>query len=177
MSEEYDVEIEWHAFELHPDVPAEGMAIPWDPARIAQGRASFERLAHEAGLEIGERTHWYNSDLAHEASLWARERGIQNQLHRAILRAYFVENRNIGSPDVLIEIARALGIDADDLTVALAERRYRQNVLDEYAEARAIGVTAVPTFVVDGYAIVGAHPYESFDRLMAAVGEPRKKKD
>lgn len=168
------MEIEWHAFELHPGVPPEGMAIPWDPARIAQGRASFVRLANEAGLEVGERTHWYNSDLAHEASLWARDRGVQNQLHRAILRAYFVENRNIGSAEVLIDVAFSLGIDVADLTVALAERRYRQKVLDEYAEARAIGVTAVPTFVVDGYAIVGAHPYESFQRLLAAVGEPRR---
>ncbi len=59
--------------------------------------------------------------------------------------------------------------------MALAERRYRPQVRDEYEEARQIGVTAVPTFVAEGYAIVGAQPYEVFHRLMQAVGQrPRE---
>lgn len=171
---EYDVTVEWRAFELHPDIPPEGMAIPWPPERIAQGRASFERMANDAGLEYGERTHWYNSDLAHEATEWARERGADDPFHRGIFRAYFVDDRNIGSPDVLAEIAIELGLDAADLRAALVDRRYRERVVEQYREAREIGVTAVPTFVAEGYAIVGAQPYDVFHRLMAAVGvKPR----
>jgi predicted DsbA family dithiol-disulfide isomerase len=166
--------VEWHAFELHPGIPPEGQRIPWSPERIAQGRASFERLAREAGLEVGERTHWYNSDLAHEAAQWAREQEAADAFHRAIYRAYFVEDRNIGSADVLAELAGGLGLNGDDLRAALADRRYREEVLAQFQEARDVGVTAVPTFVAEGYAIVGAHPYETFRRLMTAIGqEPR----
>lgn len=138
---------------------------------MAQARANFERMARDAGLEVGERTHWYNSDLAHEATRWARERGAEDALHRAIFRAYFVDNRNIGSADVLADIARGLGLDAADLRAALVDRRYRPDVLAQYEEARAIGVTAVPTFVAEDYAIVGAQPYDVFRRLMEAVGQ------
>ncbi len=128
------------------------------------------------GLEVGERKHWYNSDLAHEADQWAKEQGAADAFHRAIYRAYFVHDRNIGSPEVLVELANDLGLNGEELRAALADRRYREAVQAEYAEAREVGVTAVPTFVADNYAIVGAHPYESFKKLMAAVGqEPRER--
>jgi predicted DsbA family dithiol-disulfide isomerase len=71
----------------------------------------------------------------------------------------------------LTEIAAKLGFDAQDLRQALEERRYREEVQREYAEAREDGVTAVPTFVAEGYAIMGAHPYETFRRLMAALNQ------
>jgi predicted DsbA family dithiol-disulfide isomerase len=171
LREEYDVEVEWRAFELHPGIPTEGQTIPWDPERIARGRSHFEGLAREAGLEVGTRTHWYNSDLAHEASVWARERGLGDALHREIYRAYFIRDENIGSIDVLTQIAAKLGFDAEDLRRALEERRFREEVQREYAEAREDGVTAVPTFVAEGYAIMGAHPYETFRRLMAALNQ------
>jgi predicted DsbA family dithiol-disulfide isomerase len=140
---------------------------------MARGRSAFEAMANEAGLEVGVRRHWYNTDLAHEAKEWAAEQGKAEELHRAILRAYFVDDRNIGSPDVLVDLANGVGLNGEDLRTALNERRYRQVVLDQYQEAREIGVTAVPTFVADNYAIVGAHPYETFRRLMAAVGAAR----
>jgi predicted DsbA family dithiol-disulfide isomerase len=128
-------------------------------------------LAREAGLEVGPRTHWYSSDLAHEANAWARDRGSGEELHREIYRAYFIRDENIGSIEVLTTIAANLGLEADDLRKALEDRRYREQVQQEYAEAREVGVTAVPTFVAQGYAIVGAHPYETFCRLMAAIGQ------
>ena len=177
MRQEYDVEVEWRAFELHPGIPPEGELIPFSPERMAQGRAAFRALADEAGLPYGERKHWYNTDLAHEATEWARDRGAQEAMHHAIMRAYFVEDRNIGSPEVLIELAADLGLDAEDLRQALAQRRYRPRVQDQYEEARQIGVTAVPTFVADNLAIVGAHPYRSFERLMDAVKAARRPPD
>jgi predicted DsbA family dithiol-disulfide isomerase len=128
-------------------------------------------LAAEAGLEVGPRTHWYNADLAHEANAWAREAGAGDSLHREIFRAYFVRDENIGSVDVLARLADNLGLEGSALRNALSDRRYREQVRAEYAAAREIGVTAVPTFVAEGYAIGGAHPYETFRRLFAAIGE------
>ena len=81
-----------------------------------------------------------------------------------------MHDRNIGSPDVLAEIATELGLDAGDLRAALAEGRFREAVREQYDEARAVGVTAVPTFVAGGYALVGAHPLENLRKLMDAAG-------
>jgi predicted DsbA family dithiol-disulfide isomerase len=151
-------------------VPPEGQELPFSPERLAEGRRTFERLADEAGLPYGQRSHWYDSKPAHEAYLWAQERGSGDAFKRRVFEAYFVNDRNIASPDVLAGIAAELGLDGDDLRRALTEGRYRAEVEAEYAEAREAGVTAVPTFVAGGYALVGAHPIENLRKLMEHVG-------
>jgi predicted DsbA family dithiol-disulfide isomerase len=47
-------------------------------------------------------------------------------------------------------------------------------VSEQYDIARGIGVTAVPTFVANGKALVGAHPYENFLKLMELVGASKR---
>jgi predicted DsbA family dithiol-disulfide isomerase len=146
------------------------MEVPWTPEQRAQRGANFARLADEAGLEHGPRSHWYNSTPAHEAAEWARERGAGDAFRKGIYRAYFVQDRNIGSADVLADIAEHVGLDASALRADLTSGTYRDRVQMQFEEARAVGVTAVPTFAAEGYALVGAHPYENFHRLMEAVG-------
>ncbi len=141
---------------------------------MAARRGRFAEAAAAEGLEVGERTHWYNSAPAHQAALWADERGKGAEFRHQVFRAYFVDDRNIGSADVLGEIATGLGLDAAGLRCALSEEAYAGRVEQEYEAARELGVTAVPTFVAGGYAVVGAHPYESFERLMEAVGGQRR---
>jgi predicted DsbA family dithiol-disulfide isomerase len=168
------VKVTYHAFDLHPGIPMEGQKVPWDPATMAQRRGHFAEAAAKEGLEVGERSHWYNSMPAHEAALWADEKGQGAAFRKGVFRAYFVANSNIASPDLLAEIATGLGLDAAELRSALEAGTYRKQVEQEYEEARQIGVTAVPTFVAGRYAIVGAHPYESFEKLMEAMGEKPK---
>ena len=171
---DYDVDVEWQAFELHPGIPLEGQELPWSPEQRAARGSNFARLADEAGLEHGTRSHWYNSTPAHEAAEWANEHGAGDAFRKGIYRAYFVLDQNIGSADVLAGIAQDLGLDADDLRAALSDGRYRERVEAQYEQARAVGVTAVPTFVAEGYALVGAHPYDNFHRLMEAAGAKRR---
>lgn len=170
MCQEYELEVIWLAFELHPGVPPEGMPIPYDPERRAAGRRTFQRLADELGLEYGEREHWYDSRPAHEAYQWARDQGAEDPFRRALFRAYFVHDRNIGSPEVLAGLAEGVGLPPTELRQALADGRYRDAVTAEYEQARALGINAVPTFITGRYALVGAHPLESFRRLFELVG-------
>ncbi len=174
MAIEYDVEVEWKAFELHPGVPPEGMAVPFSKERIAAGRSHFEQLAAEAGLSVSERTHWYDSGPAHEATIWAKQFGKADDFKRAVLSAYFVDGRNIGSADVLADLATRIGLDPDKLRDALKSHQFTDLVRAEFEEARMLGITSVPTFIAGGYALVGAHPYESFHKLMEAIGGVRR---
>jgi predicted DsbA family dithiol-disulfide isomerase len=153
--------VDWRAFELHPGIPPEGQPVPWPPEVRRQRGGNFQRLADEAGLPTSERTHWYDSNPAHEAAKWARDIGAEEPLRRAIYRAYFVDTVNIGSADVLTQLA------AD--VAALLDGRYRDTVQREYDEARQIGVTGVPTFVAGGYAVVGAQPLAVFHQLMDVI--------
>jgi predicted DsbA family dithiol-disulfide isomerase len=151
-------------------VPPEGQELPFSPERLAAGRRNFERLADQAGLPYGQRTHWYDSKPAHQAYLWAEEHGAGDAFKRLVFRAYFVDDHNIASPELLAGLAAELCLDGDDLRAALADERYRERVEAEYDQARAVGVTAVPTFVAGGYALVGAHPIENLRRLLAHAG-------
>jgi predicted DsbA family dithiol-disulfide isomerase len=160
--------VTWLAFELHPGIPPEGTPIPYSPERRTQGRLNFQRLADPLGLEYGERTHWFDSGPAHEAYKWAIEQGAEDPFRRAVFRAYFVENRNIGSAEVLAHLANGVGLAGDELRGALTEARYRDAVTEEFEQSRAMGINAVPTFISGRYALVGAHPLENLRSLIVA---------
>lgn len=168
------MEIEWRAFELHPGIPPEGQPLPWPPEVRAQRGQNFKRLADQAGLPYGDRTHWFDSGPAHEAFEWARQQDGGEAFRRAVYEAYFVRNINIGSADVLVELASGVGLPGENLRAALLDGRYRDTVAAQFQESRQIGVTGVPTFVAGGYAVVGAQPYEMFERLMETVGASRR---
>ena len=162
-----DIEVHHCAFDLHPGIPLEGQPVPWDPETRAKRGGQFAKVAVEEGLEVGERTHWYNATRAHEASEWASEFGAGDEFRRRVFRTYFLENRNIASLDVLGEIATSLKLDAMDLSRAIEDGKYTAEVHSQYELCQRIGVTAVPTFVVEGHALVGAHPLENMRKLLA----------
>ena len=81
-------------------------------------------------------------------------------------RAYFADGLNIGTADVLAGLVDALELDSRDLRSALAEERYRDRVNQQFEFARAAGVTGVPTYLAGRYIMVGAQPYDVFERLI-----------
>jgi predicted DsbA family dithiol-disulfide isomerase len=144
----------------------EGQPIPWPPERTAQARSQFEQVAQAEGLAYGARTHWYNSGPAHEAAIWADEHGGGDAFRRAVYRAYFAENLNIASTDVLANIATNLGLDADGLRDALAKQHYHEEVQRQFQLAHEVGVNAVPAYVAGKYLLVGAQPYDVYRQLI-----------
>ena len=149
-------------------MPLEGEPLP--ERFRGGGQSSFADTAKQEGLALGPRTHRYNSTPAHEAAIWADGLGRGDEFRKAVYGAYFAENLNIGAADVLAGIAAELGLDVDDLRAALEEGRYRGQVLTQFEHAHEIGVSAVPTFIAGGYALVGAHPLENMRKLIAAAG-------
>jgi predicted DsbA family dithiol-disulfide isomerase len=161
--------VEHLAFELHPGIPPEGQVIPWPPERMAAARQHFEQVAAAAGLPYGQRTHWYDSLPAHEAALWgdAQDAGARGEeLRRAIYRAYFVDDLNIGAPDILARLADGVGLDGEALRAALADGQYRDAVREQFEIARSIGVTGVPAYVAGKYLMIGAQPVEVYRQLI-----------
>jgi predicted DsbA family dithiol-disulfide isomerase len=83
-----------------------------------------------------------------------------------IYRAYFVGDMNIGSTDVLVQLAQEAALDAEDLRRALDEGRHRDAVAQQFQMAREIGITAVPSYVAGQYLVVGAQPYAVYKQLI-----------
>src|SRR5262249_41891854 len=101
------------------------------------------------------------SRQAHEATEFARDKGLVDAMRTALFQAYFVANRDLGDPDVLVDVGASVGLDAEELRAALADGRYRPRVEEMEALAARIGVGAVPTIVFgDAVGVEGAQPYE-----------------
>jgi len=98
--------------------------------------------------------------------LCCRPNRTREVVHDALFEAYFVDGRNIGDSTVLVDVARSVGLPADEAADALRERRYRAAVDADWAKSRAYGVTGVPTFVSGDRGVVGAQPYETLAQLV-----------
>jgi len=114
----------------------------------------------------GERNMSYNSRLAQELAKWAESRGKGYEIHDPLFRAYFIDVKNIGKPDVLVDIAGNAGLPRDEAEEALISRSFKEAVDADWRRCAEIGVTAVPTFLIGQYALVGAHPYEELEKLV-----------
>src|SRR5688572_13394318 len=133
---------------------------------ISRPRIRAFRLMDAEGLPYRPRTHTYNSRLAQEVAKWAETKAGGDAVHDALFKAYFVNGRNIGDSAVLVDVARSVGLSADEAAEALRERRYRTGVDADWAKSREYGVTGVPTFVSGGRGVVGAQPYEVLVQLV-----------
>ena len=136
--------------------------------------ARMKRLMDEEGLPYGRRTHTYNSRLAQELGKWADTQPGGEALHDALYRAYFVDARNIGDPEVLVELAQSVGLPAEEARAVLRERRFKEAVDADWAKSHQYGVTGVPTFVANPYGVVGAQPYEVLEQLLDKAGAKRR---
>ena len=134
----------------------------------------MKTLMDAEGLPYGRRTHTYNSRLAQELGKWADTLPDGEPLHDALYRAYFVDARNIGDPNTLVEIAKSVGLSADEARAVLADRGFRDAVDADWAKSHAYGVTGVPTFVAARYGVVGAQPYETLVQLLETAGASRR---
>jgi predicted DsbA family dithiol-disulfide isomerase len=121
-----------------------------------------------------ERDMSYNSRLAQEFSKWAESQGKGDEVHDALFRAYFVDVKNIGKVEPLVEIAKEIGLPADEANDALVSRSFKDAVDNDWRRCAAVGVNAVPTFLAGRYLMVGAQPYEELERLVqhAAKASP-----
>ena len=92
-----------------------------------------------------------------------------NAIHDALYRGYFVDGRNIGDEDTLVDIATNIGLPKDEVKAVLADRSHKNAVDADWAKSREYGVTGVPTFVAGGYSLVGAQPYEMLQQMMDQI--------
>ncbi len=153
-------ELRWHPFQLNPDLPAEGVARQQylqdkfgGPQRAAQiyDRVRAAGRAVGLALDLDGITRQPNTLAAHALLAFARQGGAASAgaMKERLLKAYFVENRFIGSADVLAEIAGEAGLDAD----ADAARAFMRDpaqldaVARADAQARSAGISGVPYFI------------------------------
>ncbi len=171
--------IEWHPFQLNPDMPAEGVDRRayleqkfGGKERAVQIYAKIAAHAQEAGIEINfegiARTP--NTLDAHRLIHWAGIEGVQDRVVSALMRGYFQEGRDIGDRDTLADIADSAGLDAAVIRKLLDSPADKDDIAGRDAAAREMGVTAVPTFIVAGqHAVPGAQPTDVWLKVIDEI--------
>ncbi len=169
--------IEWHPFQLNPDMPREGMDRRSYLERKFGGKEGAVRAyapvvehAEKAGLNINfeamQRTP--NTLDAHRLIHWAGIEGRQTAAVSALFKAYFVDARDIGDDEVLADIADSIEMDAAVVTRLLKSDVDAQDIRDRDAHSRKMGVNSVPTFIVaNTHAVPGAQPPELWAQVIA----------
>ena len=82
----------------------------------------------------------------------------------------YAEKQDISDWDVLRLAAEEVGLNADEMQSEVQSEKYKVNVEEQVKRAYQIGVTGVPTYVInDRYAVVGAQPYEVFKNALSQI--------
>lgn len=166
------VDIRWMPFQLNPDLPTDGMdrelyftAKFGGPERVRQMNAVVEQAAAREGLLLRlDRIRRIPSTLqAHRLVRFAERFGKATDLTMALYQAYFQQGRNIGDIDMLALIAGERGLDAEEAADYLAGEADMAAVRGSDAQARQLGVQAVPCYIFDRrYALSGAQEHAAF---------------
>ena len=127
--------------------------------------AAQER-ARVAGL-VMRRPQWSpNTMLVHQATLYAKEQGMDDVFHHAAARAYWERGVDLGDISVVRDIADECGLDSNELSGRLESGHYRQQVLDEYERAKGLGVGGTPTYQIAGNLLPGDVSLEALEEAV-----------
>ena len=171
--------IEWHPFQLNPNMPEGGM----DRREYLETKFGGKEGAIQAYLPIVEHANATGLTINFEAITktpntlkaqclinWAKLEGYQNELIQALFEAYFCHGKDIGDTAVLIDIADECGMNADVVKRLFASGQDQLEMQERDASARDMGVRAVPTFIVAGQHVVsGAQSVEMWQSVIEDI--------
>jgi predicted DsbA family dithiol-disulfide isomerase len=171
------VEVIHRSFQLDPAAP-KGRTIDrremlmrkygWSPSQAEEMDARMVRTAADEGLEYHlEGGVTGNTFDAHRLVHLAADHGLQDAAIERFYRAHFTEGRSLFEDDSLVELAADAGLQHDEARAVLDGSAYARGVERDAADARALGISGVPFFVIDGrYGVSGA---QSSDVLASAL--------
>jgi predicted DsbA family dithiol-disulfide isomerase len=163
-----EADIHWRPYQLDPTIPRGGvdrkayMEKKFGPGPgLAEAHARLTAFGKELGLnyDFGAIKISPNTMNAHRLIRWAAQAGpgLQNKLVDLLFKAYFEEGKDIGDSTVLTEIAKSAGMDEAIVTTLLPTDAEEGGVIGEIAQAKQLGISGVPCFIIDQkYAVSGA---------------------
>jgi predicted DsbA family dithiol-disulfide isomerase len=176
-----NAEIHWHAFQLNPDMPAEGrdrktyLAEKFGPDAEQRIHERLQGAGHAAGIEFHfERIDRSPNTLdSHRLIRLAAAHGKQDAAVEALFQSYFIKGEDIGNREVLAAIAKELDLN-EDMQSWFESDAESGVVRDEDRSARRLGISGVPFFIFEQrYALSGAQPVDVFvQALHTARNEP-----
>ena len=174
------IDLHFQPFELNPTMAAEGAdagdylkaKYGMDDAQLAHNRSVIRERGVAVGFVFGDRLRVWNTFDAHRLLHWAGLQGadFQRALKHALLQAYHGEGRNPGAPELLVELAAAVGLDAAEAAAVLSDGRYTDEVRAAEQAWQRAGIQSVPAIVInEKHLISGGQPPEVFEQALRRI--------
>ena len=110
-----------------------------------------------------------NTLHALEATEHASQRGLFYPFHLGLYKAYWEHGKDIGSLEVIRDVAVECGLEWPELEERLASSYYQDEVMSQFREAMELGIQGIPAFLIGEYLFTGARPYETFKTVVERV--------
>lgn len=174
--------VSWHAFELSPDMPKEGQDIEehlqekygLSPEEGENNRKRLMEMGKAAGFTFnfdGKRI-MINSFDCHRLLFWSKQHNKQTELKLALFNAHFTDLIFLNDQDNLLKVVASVGLDTQRAKDILNSDEYSQDVRTEQQKMHQMGITAVPTFIInDKYSISGGQAVETFKQALTQISQ------
>jgi predicted DsbA family dithiol-disulfide isomerase len=163
--------VTYRPYELHPEIPAQGRRIRPD-GRLAPTFARIAAECEQLAMPFEPPTRMPNTRLALEAAEWVRVHHAEafDEVHAGLLRAHFAEGLELDDPAVVAAVVQRSGAPADEVLAAHGDGRAAALVDASMAEARGLGVSSTPTWVLaDGFVVPGALDHATLERWITKI--------
>jgi predicted DsbA family dithiol-disulfide isomerase len=172
--------IEYHSFQLSPDMPEEYPGthdeyladhLGWTAEQVAASNRRMAALGTPLGIDYNMASmRMANTAKAHELLHYAKARGKQAEMKARLMKAYFSDGRHVGRPADLSELAGEVGLDPADVTRSLEAGEYHDAVEADIKTAARYGIRGVPFYVLDGkHGISGAQEPATFLEALETI--------
>ncbi len=165
LKEQYDLDVEWRPFELHPEIPKEGLTtreLSFPRGYLEMVMENVKRLAAEDGLTFKLSGKLPNSQLALFISEFAKKKGKFDKFHKLVFDKYWKEGRDIGDLTLLLELAASIELNRNEILNYIKSDEPIKKLNEASFELGSYGINGVPTFFIGNRVIIGAQPYDVF---------------
>jgi 2-hydroxychromene-2-carboxylate isomerase len=139
-----------------------GQPLPSIPIKGEYAKRDFLRSARFHGVAMKIPTVFPISGLAACRAFYSLNEKDRVALAKALLRAYFVDDLNIGEADNVLKVAAGIGHKPD-----LADPAIKERTKTEVDAAIKAGVFGSPYFIVDGEPFWGIDRFDQLERWLA----------
>ena len=179
LNDQVKFEISWKPYELHPEIPQNGydkkLYLEQKFGNLS-GRQSPYKQIEEIGNSLGFEFNFFKTERipntfnAHRLLWKSKQEGLQTELSEALFKAYFTDGRDVGSIEVLSDIAHEVGMKKEEIKNFLNSKEGGQETADEEMNFIEKSIGAVPTYFINNkYIIQGGQEPETFVSFLKKI--------
>ena len=172
LKENYDLEIEWRPFEIHPETPKEGTELknlPFPKEYLDMMKANIIKLADDVGISLKLSDKLPNSRLALYLSEFARKNGKFDDFHKLVFDSYWKDGKDLGDQALLLGLAEMVGLNRNDILDYINSEEPKSELTKSLKDLKQYGINGVPTFIIGDKIVVGAQPYDVFQKVIENI--------